>query len=690
MVSQGLASIDAETSGGPSGLDGRTMHALRHSKPMIDFMTLICQQISTNSLPLKHLFTGSRLIPLKKTNNGIRPLAVGDILYRTGMKIITRAAEAKLLPWRLGINAKGGVEPILHYLQHVGKKETLFAIDLRNAFNSLKREFIYTAVCSRAPQLLATYLWAYRDPSCLYTQGGPTLSSTSGVRQGDPVGPLLFSLGFSIILEKLHDRLRTLGVSTAMPVMAYLDDTIIAVEPCFAEQTQDIIDNTFQEFRDASGLVLRPEKTKTLTPSTYDSIGLEVLGGYIGTQVDNFVRKKLGDWNTALGRLSALQHHDNYLLLRQCIIPQLTHLLRVCNPSVSVWKEGDAMLAKHLQNYLSAVTSQNWDPRLQSLPTRLGGLGLSVPSMVAPHAWAASCSTSQQELLKILPDCAWLRQPVDTRSQKERLYETWRNTRETLLADLTPDERCSLLDTSSSLGSRWLRCLPISPRLTFADHEFAAGLAARLLLRPGVCRNCKKSDPGPNHHDTCAMDPKLKIRRHDAVKYRLAETLEACGSAVIIEPSATKGNRRADITAEGPAAGGRVAFDVSIVGLLPSQAQLRAESSNISEGQDQPTRDPRQHGTRVIRQLLDGSVARKRQEARTLFFGAKFQPFVLTTGGTLHPEALDYIKRIRHEDPRLADQWMYEVSAALMKYRAAAYLGAYLHDGPRSDPATRA
>ena len=101
-----------------------------------------------------------------------------------------------------------------------------------------------------------------------------------------------------------------------MPVMAYLDDTIIAVEPRFAEQTQDIIDNTFQEFRDASGLVLRPEKTKTLTPFTYDSIGLEVLGGYVGTQVDNFVRKKLEDWNTALGRLSALQHHDNYLLLR--------------------------------------------------------------------------------------------------------------------------------------------------------------------------------------------------------------------------------------------------------------------------------------------------------------------------------------------------------------------------------------
>ena len=113
--------------------------------------------------------------------------------------------------------------------------------------------------------------------------------------------------------------------------------------------------------------------------------------------------------------------------------------------------------------------------------------------------------------------------------------------------------------------------MPISPRLIFTDLEFAAGLAARLLLRPSVCRNCKASDPGPNHHDTCVMESKLKIRRYDAVNYHLAKLLEACGSAVIIEPSATKGKRKADVTAERPAPGGRVALDVPIIGLLPSQ-----------------------------------------------------------------------------------------------------------------------
>ena len=122
------------------------------------------------------------------------------------------------------------------------------------------------------------------------------------------------------------------------------------------------------------------------------------------------------------------------------------------------------------------------------------------------------------------------------------------------------------------------------------------------------------------------MDSKLKIRRHDAVKCRLVETLETCGSAVLIKPSVTRGNRKADITTEGPAAGGRVSFDVSIARLLPSQAHLRSTSSTISEGQDQPPIDLRRHGTRVIRQPLDGKVARKRQEARTLFFARSFNP----------------------------------------------------------------
>ena len=142
----------------------------------------------------------------------------------------------------------------------------------------MKRSLIYDAVRERAPGLLPTFLWAYQQPFKLFISGGNTLLSSCGVRQGDPLGPLLFSLVFAKILGQLHDKLRSSGVSTSMPVMAYLDDTLITVEPKYAARTQEIIESTFASHLATSGLQLRPEKTKVLTPEAYQTTGLEVLG----------------------------------------------------------------------------------------------------------------------------------------------------------------------------------------------------------------------------------------------------------------------------------------------------------------------------------------------------------------------------------------------------------------------------
>ena len=400
--------------------------------------------------------------------------------------------------------------------------------------------------------------------------------------------------------------------------------------------------------------------------------------------------RKLQEWEESLKQLHNLPFQDSYLLLRQCLLPQVTHLLRCCRPSPEVWIKGDETLNRYLRPRLATMSSQQWDPRLQCLPMRLGGLGLPKLSVIAPHAWQASRTMAMLELLKILPEGAWITAPADTRRQKERTQELWHHTQDELLHDVPFDEACTILDSSSTVGSRWLRCLPLSPRLTFSDEEFAAGLATRLLLRPQVCRRCKIAKPGPTHHDGCHLSSALKIRRHDAVKYRLAEAFEACGAAVGIEPSATASSRRADITVESPIVGGRVAFDITVAGLFPSQASSQAAATTPTEGADRTEAPRRSLGNNFIRSKLEARAERKRYEARQVFFGAKFQPFVLSAGGTLHPEAHRYVKRLRNEDARLADQWYYEVSAALIKSRAAAYMRVYAHVGSRSPPSPRA
>ena len=69
------------------------------------------------------------------------------------------------------------------------------------------------AVCEKAPQLFPLVHSAYSAPSSLFIQD-KTILSAKGVQQGDPLGPLLFSLTTMDLMEPLRSEL----------LIFYLDD----------------------------------------------------------------------------------------------------------------------------------------------------------------------------------------------------------------------------------------------------------------------------------------------------------------------------------------------------------------------------------------------------------------------------------------------------------------------------------
>ena len=75
------------------------------------------------------------------------------------------------------------------------------------------------AVCEKAPQLFPLAHSAYSAPSSLFIQD-KTILSVEGVQQGDPLGPLLFSLTTMDLMESLRSEL----------LIFYLDDGTLGGE----------------------------------------------------------------------------------------------------------------------------------------------------------------------------------------------------------------------------------------------------------------------------------------------------------------------------------------------------------------------------------------------------------------------------------------------------------------------------
>ena len=107
-------------------------------------------------------------------------------------------------------------------------------VDFKNAFNCVDRSSFLASVHSSLPGLYPWVEWCYSEPSVLLYNHSDIISSSCGVQQGDPLGPLLFSLALLPIVEEIQALSPRLN-------LWYLDDGVIVAPPEILQKAWDII-----------------------------------------------------------------------------------------------------------------------------------------------------------------------------------------------------------------------------------------------------------------------------------------------------------------------------------------------------------------------------------------------------------------------------------------------------------------
>lgn len=372
------------SAGGGSGLTPTHLRELithldaHDEEGLLDYFAKLCTHLDTCEAPqnMAKWIVGAPLTPLKKDDNGVRPIAGGETICRlVSVAVLARHksdAQRLLRPLQFGVARRNGTELVVHatreWVAQMGhdNRYASLQVDLQNAFNIVSRRAMLREVRRHVPQMLSWVQFCYGEEvhRRVWTSTF-TFDSKTGVHQGDPLAPFLFALVLRPVLIQVRavmgraqheDELIETGTIRKLDddflLAFYLDDGVLVGTHRALIHALEFLQS--QKVRNY-GLHIRVDKTRRWWPvdcpqniaeeyptelTVLREEDVSFLKSPIGTH--RFMRAEMNryalDKTRKIERVMELNDaHNSFSLLRTCFgVSQMNHHLRAVPPTATI------------------------------------------------------------------------------------------------------------------------------------------------------------------------------------------------------------------------------------------------------------------------------------------------------------------------------------------------------------------